>query len=151
PGTSLPRAAGKVLGGWSVSKVTTIQSGQWITLIDTRGGAIYGMQGSTQLTSRAQMAPGATYAELVTPGGIESRLGASGGPGFINTQVLAPIPNAVTPNGTVTNGTGWGNSGIGTMEGPGQFNFDVTVAKNTRVGGVHEGHSCSFGRNSSEC
>ena len=28
--------------------------------------------------------------------------------------------------------------GIGSILGPGQFNFDVTVMKSTRVGGIHE-------------
>jgi hypothetical protein len=40
---------------------------------------------------------------------------------------------AVAPDGTVTSGTPWGNSGDGVIEGPGQFNFDATVMKNIRV------------------
>ena len=34
--------------------------------------------------------------------------------------------------------------GIGPIPGPGQFNFDVTVIKNTRVGGIHENGLLQF-------
>ena len=104
--------------------------------------------------SRAQMAPGATYQTAQTVGGVEARLGgASGGCGYFACSTpaaggpaatasgftgFATIPNAIGPDGIVTNGTGWGNSGVGILLGPGQFNFDATVAKNTRVGGIHE-------------
>jgi hypothetical protein len=43
-----------------------------------------------------------------------------------------------------TGGTGWGDSGIGPILGPGQFNFDVVVAKTTRVGGIHENSVLQF-------
>jgi hypothetical protein len=140
PGQNLRGMAGTVLGRWSLAGVTTIQSGQWMSILDSRGGSIFGLQGASSLvSSRAQMAPGSTYADLVTSGDIGSRLGgASGGPGYFNRLALSTIPPAVAPDGTLTNGTGWGNSGVGVIEGPGQFNFDVTVAKNTRVGGIHE-------------
>jgi hypothetical protein len=48
------------------------------------------------------------------------------------------------PDGTLTNGAGWGNSGDSRIEGPGQFNFDTTVMKNTRVGGIHESALLQF-------
>ncbi len=139
-------ALGVLTSGWSLSGVTTIQGGQPLSILDSRGGAIYGLSGATALlASTAQMAPGMTYANLVTSGGIESRLGgASGGPGYINTAALTTIP-VIGGNGTAgTGGTGWGNSGVGVLMGPGQFNFDATVAKTTRVGGIHEGAVLQF-------
>jgi hypothetical protein len=49
-----------------------------------------------------------------------------------------PIP-VIGGNGTAgTGGTGWGNVGAGAIQGPGQFNFDATIQKSTRVGGIHE-------------
>ena len=33
----------------------------------------------------------------------------------------------------IGDGTGFGNSGMGIVQGPGQFNFDFSVAKNTRL------------------
>ena len=86
-----------------------------------------------------------TYANLVTPGGVESRLGGlSGGPGYISTAALTPIP-VIGGNGTAgTGGTGWGDAGVGVIFGPGQFNFDTTLAKTTRVGGIHENAVMQF-------
>jgi hypothetical protein len=135
-----------VLGGWSLSGVTTIQDGQPLIIADSRGGAIYGLSGTPSLIlSRAQMAPGMTYANIPTPGSVSTRLGgASGGPGYFNAAAFSVIPNAVAPDGTVTNGTGWGNMGQSAILGPGQFNFDVTLAKSTRVGGIHENAVLQF-------
>jgi hypothetical protein len=135
------------LGGWSLSGVTTIQDGFPLIVADSRGGAIYGLANTaaTEL-SRAQIAPGMTYANLVTPGSIEQRIGgASGGPGYINAAALTTIPIiGATPGVAGTGGTGWGNTGIGPLLGPGQFNFDVTLAKSTRVGGIHENAVLQF-------
>ena len=78
--------AGKLLGGWNLSGVTTIQSGQPLNVLDTRGGSIY--CGSctaafSNVQSRAQIAPGMTYANVPTTGGVEARLGGlSGGCGY---------------------------------------------------------------------
>jgi hypothetical protein len=137
---------GVLARGWSLSGVTTIQGGQPLSIVDSRGGAIYGLSGATALlASTAQIAPGMTYADLVTPGGIESRLGgASGGLGYINTAALTTIP-VIGGNGTPgTGGTGWGNTGVGILYGPGQFDFDATLAKTTRVGGIHENSTLQF-------
>lgn len=162
PGKNLKGVAGAILGGWSLAGVTTIQSGQFMNIVDTRGGGIYGMAGAiANVQSLAQMAPGATYADLSTAsvGDVGARLGGlSGGQGFFNRAALVPLTCALTaagtptagsvcavaPNGVVTNGTPWGNSGIGEILGPHQFNFDATIAKNTRVGGIHEDATLQF-------
>lgn len=130
-----------VIGNWALSGVTTIQDGTPFTITDTRGGAIFGLT-----TARAQLAPGVTYADLITPGDLKSHLGGkavvAGGAGFFNTGatcvsgVTCPATSAFTTipviggNGTAgTGGTGWGNSGIAPLLGPGQFNFDASVSK----------------------
>ena len=92
------------------------------------------------------MAPGMTYANLATPGLIEERLGgASGGAGYINAAALTTIP--------VIGATPWscgnGRHGLGELRhrsdsGAGEFNFDVTLAKSTRVGGIHENAVLQF-------
>jgi len=65
--------------------------------------------------SPAQLAPGATYADVPTQGGVEARLGGiSGGPGYINAAAFGALP-------VIGDGTGFGNSGIGILSGPGQF------------------------------
>jgi hypothetical protein len=33
----------------------------------------------------------------------------------------------------IGNGTGYGDSGVGILLGPGQFNFDASLIKNTRI------------------
>jgi len=136
-------ALGTLTNGWSISGVTTIQGGQALTLLDTRGGAVYGLGGTT---STAQIAPGYTYANLETSGSLGSRLGgASGGTGYFNGADLTTIPVVgATPGVAGTGATGWGNTGVGIVLGPGQFNFDASIVKSTRVGGIHENAVLQF-------
>ena len=133
--------SGKLLGGWNLSGVTTIQDGQPLTVLDTRGGSIY--CGSCQASfsnvySTAEMAHGATYGKVPTSGGVEARLGGiSGGPGYINAAAFGAVP-------VIGDGTGFGNSGLGILLGPGQFNFDASAIKTTRVGGIREDATLQF-------
>ena len=155
PGNNLKGIEGKILGGWSLSGVTTIQDGDPLTCTDNRGGSIFGMSGGGS-NSRCQMAPGATYASAQNPGGVQNSLGgASGGCGYFACSTPAAGGNVGTtatgftgfttiPNVAGTNGTGWGSSGLGIVLGPGQFNFDATLMKTTRVGGIHEGGQLQF-------
>ncbi len=151
---------GKLAEGWTLSGVTVVQDGTPLTFTDAKGGSIYGLNGAnatvpglTSVTfgavnySRAQMCPGATYGSIATSGSTESRLGgASGGTGyFTGAGVLCSTP-ALLPDGVTltslaacpTCGTMFGNSGVGILLGPGQFNFDVSLVKSTRVGGIRE-------------
>jgi hypothetical protein len=82
-----------------------------------------------------------TYANIPTSGGIEARLGGySGGPGYFNASAFCSAP-AIMPDGvTVTSqaacptcATLFGNSGQGILLGPGQFNFDVSLIKTTKI------------------
>jgi hypothetical protein len=160
PTGTLAGAAHALLGGWSLSGVTTIQDGYPLIIADSRGGAIYGLAGTaaTEL-SRAQIAAGMTYADIPSSGPIGSRLGgpslgcgyfacaepatATHGPADFTAFSTIPIIGA-TPGVAGTGGTGWGDSGIGAVLGPGQFNFDVTLAKTTRVGGIRENAVLQF-------
>jgi len=159
PTGGMKGAAKAVLGGWSLAGVTTIQDGFPLIIADSRGGAIYGLSGSpATILSRAQMAPGATYADIPSNGPMGARLGgASLGCGYFACANPATLtsPNAsnftafttipiVGASGPNTGGTGWGNSGIGPLLGPGQLNFDVTLGKSTRVGGIHENAVLQF-------
>jgi hypothetical protein len=144
PSGNLKGPLGVLARGWSISGVTTIQGGQALNISDSRGAAIYGLSGQqagvgSNSTSTAQIAPGYTYANLVTSGSVVSRLGGvSGGTGYINSAALTTIP-VIGGNGTAgSGGTGWGNMGLGVMLGPGQFDFDTSLVKSTRVGGIHE-------------
>jgi len=56
------------------------------------------------------------------------------------------VPLAVAPDGTVAGAgaTGFGNTGYGFIVGPGEFNFDAAIIKNTRIGGIHENGTVQF-------
>jgi len=138
---------GKFTNGWNVSGVTIAQDGTPLSITDTRGGTIYGF-GAGPVTSRAQFCPGMTAANVGTPGGVESRLGGNfGGTGYFNASAFCAIPTAggLTVNG-VTSGAGtvFGNSGVGIILGPGQFNWDMSLIKTTVVGGVRENATLIF-------
>ncbi len=136
-------AAGVLLSGWNISGVTTIQDGTPITFADGGAGTAYGTQGTgtTSGFGRAQLCPGATAATIATSGGIESRLGGySGGAGYFNPSAFCAAP-AIMPNGVTlttqaacpTCATLFGNSGMGLILGPGQFNFDMSILKTTKI------------------
>lgn len=135
--------AGKLLEGWQISGVTTIQDGAPMTFIDGTAGTAFGTNGTgtTSGFGRAEMCPGMTYGNIATPGGIESRLGGySGGPGFFNPSAFCSAP-AIEPDGVTltsqaacpTCATLFGNSGQGILLGPGQFNFDASLIKVTKI------------------
>jgi hypothetical protein len=135
--------AGKALSDWGVSGVTVVQSGQGLTLTDPAGGAILGVAG----TSRAQLCPGMTTANLINQGPISSNLN-----NFLNLNAVAdtlvtganaaakaacPFPVVGVVNGA-GGATGYGNLGRNTVVGPGQFNWDMSILKNLKVGGIRE-------------
>jgi hypothetical protein len=135
----------KLTSGWNLSGVTVVQDGTALTVTDTRGGAIYGYSGAASVISTAEFAAGMGNANVPTPGNVLQRLGGTvlGGPGYFNKGAFGTIPNVgVTTAGT--GGTGYGNAGYGIILGPGQFNFDATIQKVTKVGGIHEDATLVF-------
>jgi|LSQX01.1.fsa_nt_gb hypothetical protein len=124
---------GKLLNGWSISGITTIQAGIPLTISDSSAGSIFGASGG-----RAQLCPGATRSSILTSGSLHERLGGkSGGPGYLNASAFCAPPTG----GIYGNGTGWGNSGVGIVSGPGQHNWDISIIKNTPI---REGQSFQF-------
>jgi hypothetical protein len=143
PTGNLNSFAKKVIGGWNLSGVTTIQDGVPFTFVDGGAGTAFGTNGTgpTSGFGRAQMCPGKTYADIKTPGSIEDRLGGySGGPGYFNASAFCAAP-AIMPDGvTVTTqaacptcATLFGNSGPGILLGPGQANFDANLRKQFNI------------------
>jgi hypothetical protein len=173
---------GKVLSGWSLSGVTTIQDGLPFWITDGGGGSIYGGVG----TSRAALADPVDCSPttgncksgipLATSGSTDYRatpghfwvnpnafialsptasnggnpnlpfqplpadspycIGGTPNPGGSPTDPCGAPPNPFThdPGATFVNaGTGYGNSSIGAIMGPGQFNFDMSLVKSTKV------------------
>jgi hypothetical protein len=128
-------ALGVLAKGWNVSGVTTIQDGTPLTITDQNGGTVYNIGTFDQ--ARAQMCPGSTYGSIPTSGSITSRLGGiAGGAGYLNkssfcSEPAAPDSVAAFPGGPLP--TLFGNSGVGTVLGPGNFNFDISLVKTTHI------------------
>ena len=118
----------KVLSGWALSGVTTFQSGLPVTLTDSRGGSIFG----SASTSRAQLCPASIQAQVATSGGVEARPS-----NYFNAAAICAPP-------TIGDGTGYGDTGRAAFRGPHQANFDLTLAKSTKVGGLSEAATLDF-------
>ena len=125
----------KALQGWSLAGLTTIQSGNPLTLFDNRGGSVWGTPSSGTVEnglSRAQLCPGFTYDQMATSGNVKDRLGSTSNPNatrFFNTSAFC-APPAIGNDGS----TDYGNTGIGVVRGPHQLNFDFQAGKITRIG-----------------
>ena len=112
---SSPR--GRILGGWALAGVTTFQSGhKLLVLFDPNGQNIFG-----QLADRASISGACAKGHYLTPGSVTSNLGA-----YVNASCFTkPAPfSADDPNAL-----GFGNSGVGIYDGPGQNNFDLSLTK----------------------
>jgi len=134
----------RLVKGWSISGTTVAQNGTPLTVNNTNGGTAYygganpgnGESGSV----RGQLCPGMTYSSIKSSGGVESRLGGpSGGSGWFVPSAFC-APPAINPDGTPTSvaacpscATLFGNSGVGILLGPGQFNFDISILKVTPI------------------
>jgi carboxypeptidase family protein len=138
----------KLAGGWSVAGVTVVQDGVPLTPIDTRAGVIYG-QTANSTDYSAQFAAGMGPANAANPAGgnDQNRLGCANtittcpnGGWFNRAAFTAPPASPAASDGS----TGLGNSGFGYILGPGQFNFDTVLVKNTVVGGIREGATLEF-------
>ena len=155
---------GKILGGWSVSGVTTIQDGEPFTIIDGNAGTIFGAGGFGGGGVRAELAsPGKcnsygvcqSAVPVTTSGSNESRVvsglsGACGANiGWVNLFAYGDCSGlfgsfaatgAPCIGGTVQGdcqgsggGTGFGNSSVGALMGPGQHNWDISLMKRTKI------------------
>ncbi len=128
------------LGGWSVSGVTTIQSGTPFSIIDSGAGTGFLGAGSAPLVG-ASLAPGFTIAQGYSSGDIHQRLN-----GYLNPAAFTFAPqlyrfdpsNPTTTCDPVNNPnfctTGFGNLGRNTYRGPHQQNWDISLLKNFKIG-----------------
>jgi hypothetical protein len=116
--------------GWSVSGIVIVQSGTPMTLTDKNGSVVYGFAGTATIT----LCPGETYRDLLTSGPTGSKLRT-----WINKSAICPVA-AIGSDGS----SGYGNAGQGIINGPGQFNTDVSIGKTTTVGGLRENAQLAF-------
>jgi hypothetical protein len=116
----LDSLAGRILGGWQIAGVTTIQVGQPLTLTGTNSNNAFGIT-----DDRAELAAGCSNAQVKTPGSVTSKLNH-----YFNTSCVGPSVNWPII-GSDGQATAFGNSGIGIVRGPDQNNFDVALIKRT--------------------
>ena len=138
--------SGKLLSGWALSGVTTIQDGLPFTIVDFNGGTMFTGIGPFGSDVRAELASPVRCNALgvcqsgipiATSGSVKSRVN-----NYINQ---AAFINEPCIGGTVEGncagsggGTGFGNSAVSSIMGPGQNNWDMSIIKNTKVGGLRE-------------
>jgi hypothetical protein len=136
---------GKLVQGWTVSGVTTIQQGMPLTVSDGGSGSAFGKPANL---GPAHYAPGMGPANVATSASAANphRVNA-----YFNTSAFTSPPcitstGAVDVTCTVAPGepTGYGNSGLGVILGPGQSNWDIALAKTTVVGGLRENATLQF-------
>ena len=104
------------LGGWEAAAVVTIQSGTALTIADTNANNVFGIS-----EDRAQLTGNCTKNKYVNGGSVESKLSH-----YFNTACFT-TPPVIGADGI---GTGFGNSGTGIVNGPGQANLDLAISKN---------------------
>jgi hypothetical protein len=109
-----------IVSGWQTSGILVVQSGTPLTLIDESAGAVYG---NFPFENRAQL----SGTRLTTSGSLYSRVIN----GYLNPAGITSAPEA--PNGTSSSDTDFGNSGVGIVRGPGQFNLDMAAEKTIPV------------------
>jgi Carboxypeptidase regulatory-like domain len=122
---------GKVLSGWGASGVVVVQSGPALTFTDPGGGSIYGFGGPFSPVG-ASLCAGKTVADIQTSGSVQSRLD-----NYFNANAFCSAP-------AIGDGTGFGTLGRGIVYGPGQHNMDMSIFKDTHVGGLSESGTVQF-------
>jgi outer membrane receptor protein involved in Fe transport len=111
------------LNSWSLSGVIVAQTGTPLTVTNRTSGQ--GLGGAAATPTDPLFANVVAGAELVNPGSTKSHL-----TNYINKAAWSPAPS-----GTV------GSSGRGMFRGPGQANFDLSLAKDFPV---HERFNLQF-------
>jgi hypothetical protein len=110
-------AAGLLLGHWTLSGITTFQSGTPFTVIDAGGGSAFNL--SSPNTSTATLNDGFSLSSAQTSGDIHSRIN-----GWFKADGISPAPT-VGADGT----TGFGNLGRNPFRGPFQQDWDISLGK----------------------
>jgi hypothetical protein len=112
PAQGLPRS---IFGGWTASAIPTIQSGTALTVADANSANVFGIS-----QDRAQLSGSCGKNRLVKSGSIATKLS-----GYFIASCFT-TPPIIGDDGL---GTGFGNSATGIVDGPGQANLDLALAK----------------------
>jgi hypothetical protein len=127
--------AGQLLGNWRLAGVTTIQSGHLLPVLNNSTTSAYGITNDF-----AEIAPGCASS---TSGSVARRLN-----NWINRDCFfesggtTPLsPPVIGDDGIAT---GFGNSRMGILHGPGQANTDLSVIKLFPLKWPNEGTNVEF-------
>jgi hypothetical protein len=124
----------KLIDGWTLSGVTTIQDGTPLTITDGRGGSVLG----SPLASNAELS--GTGSEG-SPGSLHQRVLGN----YFNKAYFTTTPLAANLAGcSACSGTLPGDAPLGSILGPGQNNWDISLSKMTKVGGLREDATLQF-------
>ena len=134
PTLNLTGLAGMLLGGWKVTGAATIQNGRPMTITDGTLGTIFGQNGTN-----AQFCPGNGAADIATSGSTQERVDS-----YFNRSAFTGSACSAGGIPKISNGTGAGNAGSGIILGPGQHNWDLSLIKQTKVGGINEKAALEF-------
>lgn len=104
-------AVGKLLSGWEIAALATLQSGTPIDITDSSGALLYGIT-----TSRASFAPGSTVEDAKRSGSVNDRLNQ-----YFNRAAFQAA------------GLEFGNAGRNILRGPDQRNLDLSLIKKTSI------------------
>jgi hypothetical protein len=116
----LPFRGNRFVEGWQIAGIGTFQSGRPFTVFDDDfSGVIFGTT-----DPRPDLAPGATHEDQTTPGPVTDR-----------------IDNYLNRDAFVSSFERFGNLGRNTVNGPAQARVDVSISKQTQIGG---GRSLEF-------
>lgn len=133
----------QVAGGWSVSGVTTAQTGHHLTAMFVNSTSVYGIT-----TDRASLSGACAPGHYLASGHRYNN--------YINGACFAspPVVGDEEPPGTCVNplpdgncpplATGFGNSGVGIFDGPGQFDWDIVLVKKFAFRWPREGSALEF-------
>lgn len=119
-----------VFGGWNVSTVTVVQSGQQLSIGYNNANNAYGIT-----SDRASFAPGCTANNLATSGSVSQRVN-----NYINSSCLTS-PAIIGSDGLATD---FGNTANGVLRGPGQFDIDFSLGKSVSLKWPKEGAGIQF-------
>jgi hypothetical protein len=128
----------RVMGGWSVSGVTSFQSSLPFSVLDSNGGNAFLGAGTSPVG--ASLAPGATIASAMTSGSISQRLSGYLNPGTFEANPYLYYPTTPAGQCTTLNDssgntctTGFGDLGRNIYRGPFQQNWDFSLIKHLKL------------------
>jgi hypothetical protein len=122
---------GQLLGGWALSGVVTMQAGHFLTVTYGNGNSVYGI-----FSDRASLSGTCRPNQYVHSGGVSSHL-----TDYINASCFS-APAVFSSDDP--NALGFGNAGVGILEGPGQNDWDMAILKKFPVRWPREGAFIEF-------